>query len=217
MATLSKQGHELARFEYLTYRLSYRSNGVVLKNTGTGWKIFQRCTESEIQSVINTETKALENALPEWKAFRELWVSAVRLELRGRFLNAFKKYGHDAEELAAVIAEQSGYMPDVSPEKLAELVTAWKSWLTARESLIFAVVVRGNHIVAMVRGPADFRANIARRELRIRTESNEYPLDRRCITRPATQAEVDFFCLTGNTIETPQTTYATSSDSRRRV
>ncbi len=215
MATLSKQGHELARFEYLTYRLSYRSNGVVLKNVGTGWKIFYKLTDSEMKSAIAGESHELENALPEWKAFRELWLSAVRLELRGRFLNAFKKYGHDAEELAAVIAEQSGYMPDVSPAKLAELVTAWKSWLTARESLTFAVLVRGNHLVAMVRGPAEFRANIARRELRIRKDSREYPLDLRCTTRPATQAELDVFCLAGNTIETPENTRATPHDSRR--
>ena len=39
MATLSKHGHEVARFDYLRFILSFRSDGSILKNEGDGWKL----------------------------------------------------------------------------------------------------------------------------------------------------------------------------------
>lgn len=42
MATLSKHGAELARFEYATYNIAVFSDGHILKNSGSGWKLFRK-------------------------------------------------------------------------------------------------------------------------------------------------------------------------------
>ena len=39
MATLSKHGHEVARFDYLKFSASFRSDGTILTNHGDGWKL----------------------------------------------------------------------------------------------------------------------------------------------------------------------------------
>jgi hypothetical protein len=39
MATLSKQGTEIERIHGLKYSLSLRSNGIILRNRGEGWKV----------------------------------------------------------------------------------------------------------------------------------------------------------------------------------
>lgn len=43
MAVLSKHGEEVGRLEYLTFNVSVRSHGKLLRNSGDGWKLWRKC------------------------------------------------------------------------------------------------------------------------------------------------------------------------------
>ena len=55
MAKLSAHGTEVGRVMFTTYAKAYMSDGVVLKNDGSGWKILGRVKDGV------TPTKAYEN------------------------------------------------------------------------------------------------------------------------------------------------------------
>lgn len=101
MATLSKQGTEIARFELMRKTYSFRSNGTVLGNTGEGWKLVklkEGCTvETFRQSIVDRESRLS----PQFKAYRKAVCREFPLSIRAEYLELANLLGDDIDGLWA--------------------------------------------------------------------------------------------------------------------
>lgn len=199
MASLKKNGLEVARFDGFTNRISYRTTGAVLKNVGGGWKHLGKIPVSELNQAVSTEERNLAAMPPEYHEFRREWFKAVPFEKRGILWEMFRTMHHDPDALSIELAD-SYSLPRLSCDELQKLSWSYAAWLAVRETMPFAVVVQGNTIAAVVCGPLEFRREIAKRE---RSKLNPRDFDRRVITRLASQTELNLHSACGNRIETP--------------
>jgi hypothetical protein len=87
MATLKRNGTELARFEYESSTLVVMSNGRVLRNQGDGWKRHRHAkpgvTAETIAARRRASFEARRAACPTWAAYIEGLCRAVALKHRG--------------------------------------------------------------------------------------------------------------------------------------
>ena len=121
MAVLSKNGHEIGRVTQLTRVLSFRSNGKVLYNYGTGWKVF-RDKVADINVAFET-AKAAEEALhPDVKAYKKLFHSHVPQKSRGLAQASVRTLSDDLDGLWS---EFNDYLHiGISVEEVQELIDA---------------------------------------------------------------------------------------------
>jgi hypothetical protein len=100
MATLSKNGSEVERFELLKKTYSVRSNGHVMKNEGFGWK------RAKLRPGANAETFSLyyrnleeknQRDRPCFIAYREAVKSEFPLSVRWQYLSAVSLLGDDID------------------------------------------------------------------------------------------------------------------------
>jgi hypothetical protein len=98
MATLCKHGLELYRYDDLTNRYSYRSDGNILRDYGTGWKLWKKTKTDMGQYVEKLRAKQAVyfDSHPHFVRFREL-LHRVAFKNRWRVLDAIKAHPNDPD------------------------------------------------------------------------------------------------------------------------
>jgi hypothetical protein len=105
MAVLSKHGTELLRVDLLWHKLSYRSDGNVLRNNGSGWKMFKKMKgdSRETFAAIAERAKRIsqeeDEKNPFYQQFRGLLYSLVPFVNRYTVVSGLKAFSHDPDGL----------------------------------------------------------------------------------------------------------------------
>lgn len=86
MATLSKHGSEVARFDYLRFSLSFRSDGSILRNVGDGWKLAKLKDGVEFDAFLANCRVREEKRTREFKDYRAAVISEFPLSIREVYL-----------------------------------------------------------------------------------------------------------------------------------
>jgi len=86
MATLSKHGSEIARFNYLRFSLSFRSDGTILKNEGDGWKLARLKDGIEFDAFLADCRVREEKRTRAFKDYRAAVISEFPLSIREVYL-----------------------------------------------------------------------------------------------------------------------------------
>lgn len=64
MAKLKSHGRELDRREYATFRVAVMSDGHIMKNSGSGWKLWKKVKPGIDPAEYAVQTRAIYNAHP---------------------------------------------------------------------------------------------------------------------------------------------------------
>lgn len=210
MATLSKQGHEIARFDYLTERQSYRSNGALLVNNGSGWKVAKKYTPEETARLAAQEERQLAWQPKERTDFVNEWCRLVPLAARFGFWKLFNEFFRSAANLRNRIEENGGLFGGVklklTDKELERLRSLYIAWCLVRETVVFAIIESATGITTMAQGPREFRQEVAQRVASFRGKGVKI--------RPASLVEIQVYTAAGNTIETPETVRQSYLSSR---
>jgi hypothetical protein len=129
MATLSKQGTEIERIHGLKYSLSLRSNGVILRNRGEGWKVVN--LKEGVSSVIYWEKlKATQaNVSSEFAAFRRAVQSEFSLANREKYLLLVSMLGDDTDGICSSLQDEG---IDCDLDTLGEIESLRKAWQASK-------------------------------------------------------------------------------------
>lgn len=129
MATLEDNGVELLRHEGTTCRLSYRSNGYVLRDNGDGWKRWRRAKEGADWLAFIEERRKEYNNPPDnffWREkYRTLLIAQSKsLEKRQMINCLIETLGFDLDGLWAEL-DDNGFRIEL--DDLKELVEAYNN------------------------------------------------------------------------------------------
>ena len=101
MATLYKHGQTLGHFEYANYRTAHMSDGKILRNQGSGWKLFRAVKpgiDPKQHFIDKQKTRAeRESECPAWAAYIKGLCSTIRLERRWMLHAAVELLGNDID------------------------------------------------------------------------------------------------------------------------
>lgn len=119
MATLSKHGAELYRYEGIAFRLSYRADGEILRDNGGGWKLWKRCKPgtdpAEFANRQRERNAQLDRDCPCFAAFREKMHSLVPFKARYWVFETLKTLPDDPDGLCTELQESSLQYSDHNP------------------------------------------------------------------------------------------------------
>ena len=124
MATLSKQGTELVRFDQLKTSYSIRSNGKVLKNEGFGWKLCALKpgkTAQDLRTSLETREATLS---PEYRAYRAAVQSEFPLSERWQYLTLRDLLCSDLDGIYTELQDRRIYTDLDTLQELRELQLA---------------------------------------------------------------------------------------------
>ena len=124
MATLSKQGTELVRFDQLKASYSIRSNGKVLKNEGFGWKLCALKpgkTAQDLRTSLETREATLS---PEYRAYRKAVQAEFPLSERWQYLTLRDLLGSDLDGIYTDLQDRRIYTDLDTLQELRELQLA---------------------------------------------------------------------------------------------
>lgn len=97
MATLSKNGFEIARYDQLRISYSIRSNGKILKNEGFGWKLV-KLKEGISAAAFHERLERIEIKLsPIFLKYRKAVQSEFPLSVRWQYLTLRDLLGSDID------------------------------------------------------------------------------------------------------------------------
>jgi hypothetical protein len=104
MAKLEAHGEELLRREQVNYRLSFRSDGKILRDSGAGWKLYKKVKpEINLTEYIQERINYYSNIPPEnyfREEYRKLMVSEFKsLEKRQTIHTLIELLGNDIDGL----------------------------------------------------------------------------------------------------------------------
>jgi hypothetical protein len=139
MAVLSKQGEEIWRVELMTQTLSYRTNGVVMRNRGAGWKIAGRKELGETDTQWRDRIEKIRrghvkyaNKRPWFEAFKVKFHKAVKLRSRGMLWAVIN--GVPERDCDALFGELDDYLPgEFSHEDCRVLMDAYNMLVLERK------------------------------------------------------------------------------------
>jgi len=134
MAVLSKHGSELYRYEGITFRLSFRTDGNIMRNNGNGWKLWKRCKAgvdpaeyAERQREYHLQ-KDREN--PGFVRFRALMQELVPFQARYWVQTAIQHLPDNPDGVYTELSESSlrytDYDPELSIDDCVDLCQAYK-------------------------------------------------------------------------------------------
>lgn len=127
MATLRNNGTEIGRIETLTKKYSYRSNGWILVNSGTGWK--RHSKHENIDRVYREDLEVEANKpklLVEFENhFKDLFPHGKRVMAK----HVFDLLSDDPDGLCS---ELQDYVEPVCLEEVVKLCELWDTWQTWR-------------------------------------------------------------------------------------
>lgn len=124
MATLSKNGTELVRFDRLKASYSIRSNGKVLKNEGFGWKLCHLKPGKTAQDLrLSLETKEA-SLSPEYRAYRKAVQAEFPLSERWQYMTLRDLLGSDLDGIYTELQDRRIYTDLDTLQELRELQLA---------------------------------------------------------------------------------------------
>ena len=131
MPVLSKQGEEMWRVELMTQTLSYRTNGVVMRNRGAGWKIAGRKDLGETDDQWRERLEKIRHGHAHWankrpwrEAFKVKFHRIVKLKSRGMVWAVIN--GIPERDCDALFGELDDYIPgEFSQEDCRVLMDAY--------------------------------------------------------------------------------------------
>ena len=124
MATLSKNGTELVRFDRLKASYSIRSNGKVLKNEGFGWKLCPLKPGKTSQDLRTSLEKREATLSPEYRAYRKAVQSEFPLSERWQYLTLRDLLGSDLDGIYTELQDRRIYTDSDTLQELRDLQLA---------------------------------------------------------------------------------------------
>ena len=124
MATLSKNGTEIVRFDQLKASYSIRSCGKVLKNEGFGWKLCALKpgkTAQDLRTSLETREATLS---PEYRAYRKAVQAEFPLSERWQYLTLRDLLGSDLDGIYTELQDRRIYTDLDTLHELRELQLA---------------------------------------------------------------------------------------------
>ena len=133
MARLSAHGRELFRAEYLTMRVSHRSDGHLLRNIGNGWKVWKKCKATANPEAVADRAKARlserENRERLYFEFQRLLFDLVPFRARFLVVTAMDLLPDDPDGLYSELSgtiNRYPYDTELSLEDCVDLCRALK-------------------------------------------------------------------------------------------
>jgi hypothetical protein len=124
MATLSKNGTEIVRFDQLKASYSIRSNGKVLKNEGFGWKLCALKPGKTAQDLRLSLENRESTLSPEYRAYRKAVQAEFPLSERWQYLTLRDLLGSDLDGIYTDLQDRRIYTDLDTLQELRELQLA---------------------------------------------------------------------------------------------
>jgi hypothetical protein len=124
MATLSKNGTEIVRFDRLKASYSIRSNGKVLKNEGFGWKLCALKPGKTSQDLRTSLENREASLSPEYRAYRKAVQAEFPLSERWQYLTLRDLLGSDLDGIYTDLQDRRIYTDLDTLQELRELQLA---------------------------------------------------------------------------------------------
>jgi hypothetical protein len=127
MATLSKHENEVARFNYLRFSLSFRSDGTILKNEGDGWKLARLKDGIEFNAFLADCYAREEKRTRAFKDYRAAVISEFPLSIREVFLTLEDLMDGDIDGLWSSLEDQGIHVDLETLQWIDELKRTWRA------------------------------------------------------------------------------------------
>jgi len=129
MATISKHGEQLAVIERLTSKLSYMSDGKILRNAGDGWKCWRRLkpgvdAREHAQAAVSNYAKLLSER-PALREYRKLLHATVSNGQRFLINEVLAMLANDPDGVWSELNDSLNIAIDV--DECVELCRAYES------------------------------------------------------------------------------------------
>lgn len=217
MSVLKKNGHEIGRINEAWWSESYRSNGWILRNHGTGWRRFGHQPMEDIEDAYRCARDDFEANSPAWKEFAALTRKLFTLRQLGLAQCLFENYSGRTERNVPVMGDVDGFWSDCEDafganvishddaKQLLDLHLQHRLWW--EEGLWAIVIERGGAtdtptVVEIMMGDK------TQRQKRMQFHAAFYKqhgyMNPKIIARPAKRAEVDLYKAVGNEIWRPK-------------
>ncbi len=133
MAKLSAHGKELDRREYASFRVAVFADGHILKNSGTGWKLYRKCKPGTDVAQYALDCRTRYNARPEeFHRYIGALQDACSLEKRWMLHTAITMMPEDADGVWSEMTDHSGsYGDSYDLEDIARACRAYLAFLRA--------------------------------------------------------------------------------------
>lgn len=133
MATLKKHGNEVARFDYLRFSLSFRSDGTILKNDGEGWKLAKLKDNWTFDSFLADCEDREDKRSKAYKEYRCAVISEFPLSVREIYLTLEDLLAGDIDGLWSSLEDQGIHVDLETLQWIDGLKQTWKA--TRKESV----------------------------------------------------------------------------------
>lgn len=133
MATLKKHGTEVARFDYLRFSLSFRSDGAILKNEGEGWKLAKLKEGWTFDSFLQDCKDREDKRSRAYKEYRCAVLSEFPLSVREIYLTLEDLMSGDIDGLWSSLEDQGIHVDLETLQWIDGLKQTWKA--TRKESV----------------------------------------------------------------------------------
>ena len=134
MATLSKNGRELARFNQLKTSYSIRSNGKVLRNEGFGWKVCA-LKEGWTPETFRARLEEIESKVSEsYRIYRAAVQSEFPLPVRWQYLTLSDLLGDDLDGIYSDLQDRQIYTDLDTLRELHDLHQTYRAEFDARKT-----------------------------------------------------------------------------------
>lgn len=127
MATLSKHGSEIARFNYLRFSLSFRSDGTILRNDGDGWKLAKLKDGVEFDAFLVSCRERESARSRAYKDYRAAVISEFPLSIREVYLTLEDLMDGDIDGLWSSLEDQGIYVDLETLRWIDELKRTWRA------------------------------------------------------------------------------------------
>lgn len=127
MATLSKRGSEIARFNYLRFSLSFRSDGTILRNDGDGWKLARLKDGIEFDGFLADCHAREEKRTRAYKDYRAAVISEFPLSIREVYLTLADLMDGDIDGLWSSLEDQGIHVDLETLRWIDELKRTWRA------------------------------------------------------------------------------------------
>ena len=114
MAKLSAHGRELDRMEYASFRVAIMSDGNIMRNSGSGWKLWKRLKPGANAAEYAKRQREKYNARPAlFHEYIAALTDAVSLENRGRLHMTVSLMPTDPDGVWSELDSYSGPLVDL--------------------------------------------------------------------------------------------------------
>lgn len=159
MAVLSKNGVEIGRIVTAYKVFSYRSNGMVLVNSGFGWKLASTKRVDNIHELYRRDLEAFQGQLPAMLDLVKL-LQDVPARNRAVVFKAIETSYTDPDGLWSDLTEM--LMPEVTFDDVKEWCETYQQYILQRESSCWGIMDDKGEIAYVVKGSREFRRQKAK-------------------------------------------------------